>query len=609
MSPAAATGGSPRAPAAGRPQAPRHLVELLQRRVDSTPDALAYLVRTGATWQRVSWRSVADAARRVAAHFVAWGIQPGDRVAIAASTRLEWIVAQVAIWQAGGVVVTVYPSSTADEIGFLLADAGCKAILVEHAALLARVASVRPQLPDLACVVLLDGQEPGTLSWASLVGCEPDGAHALTVAGRGRACSPHDLAALIYTSGTTGRPKGVMLSHDNFVAMCLGTESHTPIEPDDLQYLFLPLSHVYGMAVALVAWHVGVPSALDGDVDRIALGLAETRPTFLPAVPRVFEKIHARVFEQARQAGTRRFAVFTWACDVGRRWSTVERSGQRIPLSLALAHRVADRLVFRRVRDRLGGRLRGFTSGGAPLSPELATFFHAAGLPVLEGYGMTESTAITCANRLEDWRLGTVGPPGDGLQVRIADDGEVLIRGRTVMQGYWNRPDATAETLRDGWLHTGDIGALDPDGFLRITDRKKNLIITAGGKNIAPAPIENALKAASPLIGEAVLHGDRRKYCVALLALDDEALDAFSAREGLTGSHATRCTDPRVRAALQDAVDRVNATLPSFQTVKAFHVLDHVPGVDTGELTPSLKVRRAVLERRFAAELDALYTP
>jgi long-chain acyl-CoA synthetase len=573
------------------------LVDLVRARLDATPDAVAYRHRTAGGWGHVTWREVDRRVEALAAGLHALGVRPGDRVAILAATRLEWILAELATWRVGAVVVTIYPSSTAEDARFVLADAGCVAVFVDDARQLAKVRAVRDRLPALREVILLEGRADGARALADLRGppapAPPTG--------------PDDLAALIYTSGTTGRPKGVMLSHDGFVAVCETTARHTPLEPGDEQFLFLPLAHSYGIIVALVALHVGTPTALDGDVDRIVDGLVEVRPTFLPAVPRVFEKVHERILDRARSASARRHAVFRWAEDVGRRWSRAVRSGRSVPLALRAQHRVADRLVFRKVRAAFGGRIRAFASGGAPLAPELAEFFHGAGIPVLEGYGLTESTAVSCSNRLDAMRIGTVGQPADGLELRLADDGEVLLRGRTVMRGYWNLPDETAEALVDGWLHTGDVGELDPDGFLRITDRKKHLIVTSGGKNIAPAKLENLLKARSSLVGEALVHGDRRRYCVALLALDPDALASFARREGLTGDAATLARHPRVREAVAADVAAVNAELASFETIKDFVLLDTMPTVEDGSLTPSLKLKRRVLERRHADQLEALY--
>ena len=576
------------------PAPPTDIAALVAQRWAHTPHRVAYRTRAHHTWFAVSWRQVHEAVAALAGDLQAAGLTPGDRVAIMAPTSLRWVVAMLAVWQAGGVVTTIYPASSVEDCAHILQDAGCRIVFVHDAQHAQRL----PDDAGLLTLFMAAGDAPD-LPWRPLPHAAP-----LRAPSSGR--SPDDLAALIYTSGTTGRPKGVMLSHDNLVSVCLGTAAHTPLQADDEQYLFLPLAHIYGMVVALVALHLGVPTILDGDVGRIGEGLQETRPSFLPAVPRVFEKIHDRALARAAAAGPRREAVFTWALEVGRTWSSHVRAGRPLPWRLQAQHAVADRLVFRKVRGALGGRLRAVSSGGAPLSPDIAAFFHAVGIVVLEGYGLTESTGVSTANRLTDWRLGTVGLPGEGLEVRIADDGEVLLRGRTIMQGYHNLPEETAATLVDGWLHTGDIGELDADGFLRITDRKKHLIITAGGKNIAPARIENRLKAASPLIGEVLVHGDRRKYCVAVIGLEPEGLDDFAARTGV--SIPARPPWPaEVHQQIQAAVDAVNATLASYETIKAFHLAHALPSVEAGTMTASLKLRRRAWQAEHRDAIDALY--
>lgn len=576
----------------------RTLPDLLAARVAQTPSGLAWRVRSGPAWHDLTWSDVDRASLEVAAGLCARGLQRGDRVAIASRTRAAWLEAALGVWRAGGVVVTVYPTVLADEAAFIATDSGATLLIAEDA-------SQRAKVPQVTAVTM---EATGGPSLAQL---QAEGRTALSrdpawVARASAALGPDDLAALVYTSGTTGRPKGAMLSHDGFVAVCEATRDHTPLLADDLQYLFLPLAHVYGLVVALVALHVGAPTVLDGDIDRIAEGLQATRPTFLPAVPRVFEKVLEKAAARARARGPRAARVFAWSEAVARQWSEAKRSG-RIPWRLALQRRIADRLVYRRVRAALGGRVRALASGGAPLAVEIGAFFHAAGIPVLEGYGLTECTAIATAGRLDAWRLGTVGRPGAGLELRIAEDGEILLRGRGLFRGYWQRPDATAEALVDGWLHTGDIGEVDGDGYLRITDRKKHLIVTSGGKNIAPSRVENLLKAQSALITEVLVHGDRRRYCTALVALDPEAIAGWARAEGHDLPLAELLGHPATKARVMADVAAVNAKLAPYETIKDVVVLPYVPSVEGGELTPSLKLKRKELERRHASELDALY--
>lgn len=593
-----------------RTDPPATVVESFRRRVTATPRLLGWQFRTPQGWEDLTWRDAGQRVRAVSSGLIALGVKPGDRVAILSGTRVEWMIAALGVLSAGAAVTTIYPSNTPEECAFVLSDSGSRALIVESTRQLTRLAPVLPGLPALSQIVLIDGEAPNAVSWHDLqrrgkeaYATEPEAHDAV-----GDAVKASDLAALIYTSGTTGQPKGVMLTHDNFTAACVAVEQHLPLEPIDKQFMFLPLSHSFGLVTTLVAMHLGAPTAFDGDIDRLVQGLAEVRPTFLPAVPRVFEKVYAKVADKARAGGERRFAVFQWAEGVGREWSKRTRAGQRVGRRLTLKYAVANRLVFSKVRAAFGGRIRAFASGGAPLAVELAEFFHACGIPVMEGYGLTESTAISTVNRLEDFVLGTVGRAGDGLDVKIADDGEVLIRGRTITPGYWNLPDATAEVLdAQGWLHTGDIGELDGRGFLKITDRKKNLIVTSGGKNIAPAKIENRIKARVPWIAEVLVHGDKRNYLTALIALDPEGLASLAKHEGWTGTPDALLDDPRVRAHVQSVVQEVNASLPKFETIKAFALWKPAPSIESGELTQSMKVRRKVAEARHRADLDALY--
>ncbi len=593
-----------------RTDPPVTVVESFRRRVTATPRLLAWQHRTKRGWEDLTWRDAGQRVRAISSGLTALGVKPGERVAILSGTRVEWILAALGILSAGAAITTIYPSNTPEECAFVLADSGSRALIVENTQQLARLESVRADLGELAHLILIDGEAEGAVSWHDLQrnGKEAYATDPEVLDAIGDDVKPGDLAALIYTSGTTGQPKGVMLTHDNFTAACVAVEQHLPLEPIDKQFMFLPLSHSFGLVTTLVAMHLGAPTAFDGDIDRLVQGLAEVRPTFLPAVPRVFEKVYAKVADRARAGGERRFAVFQWAEGVGREWSKRTRAGQRIGRRLTVKYAIANRLVFRKVRAAFGGRIRAFASGGAPLAVELAEFFHACGIPVMEGYGLTESTAISTVNRLEDFVLGTVGRAGDGLDVKIAEDGEVLIRGRTITPGYWNLPDATAEVLdAEGWLHTGDVGEIDARGFLKITDRKKNLIITSGGKNIAPAKIENRLKARVPWIAEVLVHGDKRNYLTALIALDPEGLASLARREGWPGDPDALLDDARVRAQLQSVVAEVNAGLPKFETIKTFALWKPAPTVEGGELTQSLKVKRKVAEARHKAELDALY--
>jgi long-chain acyl-CoA synthetase len=588
-------------------------------RVAASPAELAFEHRVDGTWRMLTWRQADERVRRIAAGLIALGVDPGERVAILAGTSLEWVLADFGVLCAGAAVTTIYPSNTPDECAYILEDSGAVAVFADDVAQVAKLVEVAERVATVRHVVVFDPEgvpagAPGET--CSLDELEERGADWLEAHPDGfdervEAVSPGDLATVIYTSGTTGPPKGVMLAHDAWayqaeaITASLGQE----LQPGDKQYLFLPLAHSFGKVCELIAVAVGAPTAIEGDLDHLLQGIQHTRPTLMAAVPRVFEKIHQRIVNRARDAGERRFAIFEWAVAQGDAAAALRLAGEPVPLGLRLRDGLARRLVFRRLQDALGGRIRAFVSGGAPLSPEIARFFYAADMRILEGYGMTETSAGAVANRFDELRFGTVGKPLDGCEVRIAADGEILMRGRNLMLGYFNRPEATAEAIdADGWLHSGDLGSLDEDGWLRITGRKKDLIITAGGKNIPPQNVEHQVKTSS-YIAEVVMHGDRRPYCVALVVLDEEAVGAWAVREGLPGPHdlAHLSAAPEVRELIWSEVARVNATLPSYETIKRIALLDRELTVEAGDLTPSMKVKRRVVEAQHRELLDSLY--
>lgn len=591
------------------------MAALWRARVALTPSALAFESLVDGVWTPMTWRQADERVRRVAAGLIARGVNRGDRVAILAGTRLEWVLADFGVLCAGAASTTIYPSSTADEAAWVLTDAGCVAVFAENAEQVTKLRSEGGRLGAVALRVVLDPagcEEPG---WISLEALERAGADHLEAApdavdARIDALGPDDLATLIYTSGTTGRPKGVVLTHDNWLmqAEAVDTEITPHQRRGDKQYLFLPLAHSFGKICELMAVVTGVPTAIEGHIDLIVDGLAATRPTIMCAVPRVFEKIDARIVTGAREKGPRTAAILDWARRVGDARLACRDAGTTPGLVLRAQGLLADRLVFRRLRDGMGGRIRAFVSGGAPLAPEIARFFEAAGMVIVEGYGLTETAAAAVSNKLDDYAFGTVGRPIPGCEVRIADDGEILLRGRNVMVRYWNRPDATAEALDDErWLHTGDLGALDEHGRLRVTGRKKDLIVTSGGKNIAPLDIEGRIKARCPLVAEIVMQGDRRPYCVALVWLDPEVVTAREAREGRHRPFAEASQDPALAAEVTAVVEEVNASLPSYATIKRTEILDHPIDPASGLLTPSMKVKRNVVAARYQERLDAMY--
>ncbi len=592
----------------------RSMAALWRDRVRATPSALAFeFVRESGQerrWEPLTWRQADERVRRIAAGLEARGVARGDRVAILAGTRIEWVLADFAVLCAGAATTTIYPSSTVEEAGFVLEDSGATVVFVEDPTQLAKVSSAR-----LAVVFDPDGPPAEGDRWIPLEALEAEGAsllddHPDVVDRRIDELGPEDLATLIYTSGTTGRPKGVVLVHDNwlFQAESVAKDLAPHQRPGDKQYLFLPLAHSFGKICELMCVVTGVPTAIDGRIDKVVEGLAATRPTLMCAVPRVFEKIFNRISAGARDKGPRAEKVLAWARAVGEEGLRCRDEGRAPGAWLRARLFVADRLVFRRLRDAMGGRIRAFVSGGAPLSVEIARFFEAAGMTILEGYGLTETAAAATSNKLDDHTFGTVGRPVSGCELALGPDGEILLRGRNVMRGYWNRPEATAEVIdAHGWFHTGDLGSVDAEGRVRITGRKKDLIITSGGKNVAPLDIEGRLKARSDLLAELVMSGDRRPYCVALAWLDPDSLKQREERSGLNRPFAEASQDPEVARELEALVAEVNATLPSYATIKRVLVLDHPIDPASGLLTPSMKVKRNVVAERYADRLAAMY--
>jgi long-chain acyl-CoA synthetase len=553
--------------------------ELWRDAVRDAPAQPAYLEETPDGWRPVSWEEAAERVEELARGLLARGVRHGDRVAVLSRTRLEWILLDWAVMSIGAVVVGLYPTSSAKECEYILGH--CEAVLAftEDEEQTRKLVSIRGSLPTLREVIPFDWLEK----------LEADGRLARHL--RPEPVEEDDLATLIYTSGTTGPPKGCMLTHRNLVTAAIRVVQGMN-EPDDVVLLFLPLAHSYGRLAHQAATHRGSTVALVADVARVSEALATVRPTVLPAVPRVYEKVHANALGEIERAGGLRTRIGLWALGVGARTSRARRDGARVSGLLALQERLADRLVFAKVRERLGGRLRVGVSGAAPLSTDVMEFFHALGVPVIEGYGLTETASSATVNEPGNFRIGTVGRPVEGAEIRLADDGEILIRSDAVFAGYYKEPDATAAALTDdGWLRTGDVGELDEDGFLRITDRKKDLIITAGGKNIAPQNLENALKA-SRFVSQALVVGDRRPYVTALVTLE-EAEIASSGR------------DPR--QLVQELVDDVNRDRTRVEQIKRFVILPRDFSQEEGEVTPTLKLRRRVIHEHFADEIEKLY--
>jgi long-chain acyl-CoA synthetase len=581
----------------------RTIAQLWRDAVAARRSNPAYLVETADGWQDVSWEDADERVRAYANGLLARGVRHGDNVALLARNSLEWTLFDFALARIGAVGVPIYASSSARDVGYLLAHSESVAILCEDAEQLAKVEAVDDELPALAHVLTFHD-----LEGLAAHGRDHAGAHPAALDAATDAIGEEDLYTIIYTSGTTGPPKGCMLSNRNYWEMaCVVDRMPRYYRSDDLMLLYLPLAHNYGRLMQLLGAKVGFTIALLADPLRVGEVLPVVRPTLLPSVPRVYEKVYSAVQSRFDQATGPKRKLIDWALGVGREVSELEARGIELPAGLRAKRRVADRLVFTKVREALGGRLRMPGSGGAPLSKEIAEFFDSVGVRITEGYGLTECTTACSVNLPDKYRFGSVGQPLPGCEVRIAEDGEIELRSQTVFQGYYKDPEATAEVLReDGWLRTGDIGELDEDGFLHITDRKKDILVTAGGKNVAPQNIENELKTAK-YVSQALVVGDRRPYVSALITLDPVEIASWAAENDADADPATLASDPRVHELVQSVVDDANRDRSRFEQVKRFAVLPRDFSMEHGEITPTLKLRRRAVQEHFADEIDALY--
>ncbi len=608
----------------------RSIAHLFRQRVAASGprEAFQYLVPNGDGSERVerlTWDETRQRADAWAAGLVALGVGLEDRVAIASTTRLEWVIADLAIMTAGAATTTIYPTMLDADVAYIVGDSGSRVVFAENADQVRKLRERRAELPDVLRVVTFEGPADET---GDTTADGQDGwvitADRLAELGRQRledepavldervdALTPEHLAVIMYTSGTTGRPKGVLITHDALVYEGAAVDSVSLLNEDDLQFLWLPLSHVFGKILLILPLQMGFCTAVDGRIDKIVDNLAIFKPTFMGAAPRIFEKAYARIgmmFEH--ETGVKK-KLIDWALGVGAEVASLREKGDQPSVLLAVQHALADRLVLSKVRERFGGRVRFFISGSAALNPEVARWFSSVGLLIIEGYGLTETSAATCVNRPRVGRyvFGTVGWPLPGTQVRTAEDGELLVKGPGVMRGYHNRPDATAEALtEDGWFHTGDIGSVDDRGFVKITDRKKDLFKTSGGKYIAPSTIETTFKGICPYVSQFVVIGDGRNYASALITLDADAVTQWASGNGLAGKgYAEIVTSDAARQMVQGFVDQLNAGLNRWETIKRFTVLERDLTVDQGELTPSLKLRRKVVVERYGREIDALY--
>ena len=590
------------------------VADMFRNRVKTTPDLLAFEYRENGAWRGMAWKEVGDKVRIVASGLRSLGLEDEQRVSILCSTRVDWLLADLGVAGAGGATTTIYPSTTPDGVQYILADSGSVVAIAENDGQVAKLLAVREQIPDVKTVVNMDGggsEDGWIISWTDLEerGKAYDAANPDAYDEVIDRITPDKLATLIYTSGTTGNPKGVELINDCWLYTGEALDELGILSSKDKQFLWLPLSHSFGKVLETIIIALGVPTAIDGEIARIVANCGEVKPTFMGAAPRIFEKAYNKIVNGAKSAGGLKWAIFRWSADVGRQVSRVRQKGKEPSGLLALKHGIADKLVLSKIRAIFGGRIRFLISGSAPLNRDIAEFFHGAGLLILEGYGLTESSAASFINHPDSNRFGTVGKPLPGTEVKIAEDGEILFKSRGIMRGYYNLPEATAETLDDGWLHTGDIGVLDADGSLRITDRKKDLIKTSGGKYVAPQPIEGAFKAVSPLASQILVHGNARNFCSALVTMDPDAISAWAAANGLEGkSYEELAGEEKVRALFQGYFDEVNGGLARYETIKKFAVLPADFCIEDGTMTPSMKVKRKAIEAKYKDTLDGFYT-
>jgi len=607
---AAATSDNGAGSAAATPAHTRTIADLIPEAAERFGERTAVRFKRDGQWRDVSYAQLADTVQELALGLIDLGIQPGERLCILANTRPEWSYADMAATAVGAVVVPIYQTNSPEECQWVISDSGACAIVCEDQEQLAKVAAIREQVPALRSVIVMDpvadhhGLEVITLEQLRE---RAQGHHAEELEARRAGVKGEHAFTFIYTSGTTGPPKGCVLTHRNYRAIVDMIDEAGEIDSDEVVYLYLPLAHSFALLIQLAVFDLGGTLAyFGGDTKQVVPELLEVKPTYLPSVPRVFEKIYtlANGAIEAQPPEERQRA--REAIELGVKVRDMLNRGEQVPAELEQPFEQADEQLFKNVRAIFGGRVRRATSGAAPIAKEILEFFWACGVPVLEGYGMTETATAATVSTVENHRFGTVGRALPGVEIKIADDGEILVKGPNIFSGYHNRASTSFGAVEDGWLHTGDLGSLDQDGYLSITGRKKDIIITAGGKNITPANIENDLKQ-SRWISQAVMHGDQRPYPVVLITLDEEEIPTFAREHGLPEDIPTLARQPAVRELIQGEVDRANAKYAQVEQVKKFVILDHDLSQATGELTPTLKVKRNVVNERYAELFDALY--
>ncbi|MGC5583968.1 AMP-dependent synthetase/ligase [Ornithinimicrobium sp. W1679] len=587
---------------------------LFRERVQALPEGEAFRHPVGDGWASLTWSQTRDRAYALAAGLVELGVEPEERVALMSSTRIEWVLSDLAVMCAGAATTTIYPTTITEDVAYIVADSGSRVVIAEDGDQVAKLRERADEMSGVLKVVVVDGEGDGeqVITFAEL---EELGRARLerepgVVDARIDGLTPEHLATIIYTSGTTGRPKGVRLPHSAWTYEAAAVASIGILSQDDLQYLWLPLAHVFGKVLLALPLQIGFPTAVDGRPEKIVENVAVVQPTFMGAAPRIFEKVYGKITTMMMDEGGVKAKLFTWASGVGKEVGEIRAAGGQPGGLLATKYRLADKLVLSKIRGRFGGKVRFFISGSAALNADVARWFDAMGLLILEGYGLTETSAASFVNRPAPggYKFGSVGWPLPGTEVRIAEDGEILLKGPGVMEGYHQLPEETSASLDDGWLATGDIGEVDPNGFLTITDRKKDLFKTSGGKYVAPSLIESRFKGICPYASQLIIEGDGRKFVSALVTLEPESIAAWGAQNGMAGdSYRQIVTSEKAREMVQGYVDELNSQLNRWEQIKEFHILDHDLSVEEGDLTPSMKLKRKAVTSKYKDELDRFY--
>ncbi|MFB0565918.1 MAG: long-chain fatty acid--CoA ligase [Candidatus Aminicenantaceae bacterium] len=586
------------------------IYELFKNICEENKDKIAYRYKDGTNWKPVTWGEHQVTSKKISKSLMALGIEKGDKVNILSQTRLEWIQVDMATVSIGAVIVGIYASNLAEDCAYIINHSDAIVLIVENQDQLDKILKVRNNLPNLKYIVIIDGESSGAegvMTWQEFMSrgmnVTDDEFQARTVE-----ILPGEVASLVYTSGTTGIPKGAMITHENLVFTSWSALQSILIQPHFETLLFLPLPHVFARIILYGCLRAALTINIGESMEKVADNLKEVRPHFFVSPPRAYERAYVRITSSAQDAGGIKYILFKWALGVGYAVSKLQQQKKPVTGLLAFKHKLANKLVFSKIQAVFGGNIVYLISGAAPLSKALAEFFHACGILILEGIGMTENTSFTNVNRYDNYKFGTCGQPGPGIEQKIARDGEAMFRGKNVMLGYYKSPEETAEIIdKDGWLYTGDIGDIDEDGFLRITDRKKDIIITSGGKNVAPQRVENIMQT-SRYISQVVAYGDRKKYLTGVVTLDQDQVREWAMKNGIQfSSWEELCKHPKVVELIDNEVQEKNKSLASFETLKKVLIASNEFSVESGEQTSSLKTKRKVVTENYRAQLEALY--